>query len=98
MTRELMRMTGLMNWTITFKRKIHSWLRSGERKMRPSKGSSRSNKSRRSKSSESSRKSQFSCAKELEENSRIAKLMAEAECIEQRQLAENQSEMLKRAK
>ena len=88
----------LDNKVCTFKKKIHGWLRSGEKKMRPSKGSSRSNKSRQSKSSESLRKSQSSRAKKLEENSRIAKLMAEAECIEQRQLAENQSEMLKRAK
>ena len=34
-------------------------------------------------------------ARELEEKARIAELMAEAEYIEQRQLAENQAEMLK---
>ena len=79
----------------TFKRKIHNWLRSAETERMSSQGSSRSSESRRSKSSGSSRKSQSSRARKLEEKARIPKLMAEAEYIEQRQLAENQAEMLK---
>ena len=94
MTIELMRMTGLII-VCTFKRKIHSWLRSAETERKSSKGSSRSSESRRSKSSGSSRKSQFSHARELEEKARIAELMKEAEYIHQRQFAENQAEMLK---
>ena len=94
MTIELMRMTGLII-VCTFKRKIHSWLRSAETERRSSKGSSRSSESRRSKSSGSSRKSQSSHARELEEKARIAELMKEAEYIDQRQFAENQAEMLK---
>ena len=84
----------LDNKVCTFKRKIHSWLRSAETERKSSKGSSRNSESRRSKSSGSS-KSQSSCARELEEKASIAELMAEAEYIEQRQLAENQAEMLK---
>ena len=85
----------LGNRVCTFKRKIHSWLRSAETERKSSKGSSRSSESRQNKSSGSSRKSQSSCARELEEKARIAELMAEAEYIEQRQLAENQAQMLK---
>ena len=79
----------------TFKSKIHSWLRNAETERKSSKGSSRSSKSRQSKSSGSSRKSQSSHARDLEEKARTAELMAEAEYIEQRQLAENQAQMLK---
>ena len=56
---------------------------------------SNSSESERSKSSGSLRKSQSSCARELEEKTRIAEVMAEAEYIEQRKYAENQAEMLK---
>ena len=41
------------------------------------------------------KKSKSSCARELEEKARTAELMAEVEYTEQRQLAENQAEMLK---
>ena len=85
----------LDNAVCTFKRKIHSWLRSAETERKSSKGSSRSSESRRNKSSGSSRKSQFSRARELEEKARTAELMAEAEYIKQRQLSKNQAEMLK---
>ena len=85
----------LDNRVCTFKRKIHSWLRSAETERKSSKGSSRSSESRQSKSSGSSRKSQSSRARKLEEKARIAELMAEAEYIEQRRLAGNQAEMLK---
>ena len=85
----------LDNKVCTFKRKIHSWLRSAETERKSSKGSSRSNESRQRKSSGSSRKSQSFHARELEERARIAKLLTEAEYIEQRQLAKNQVEMLK---
>ena len=72
----------LDNRVCTFKRKIHSWLRSAETERKSSKGSSRSSESRQSKSSGSSRKSQSSRARKLEEKARIAELMAEAEYIE----------------
>ena len=85
----------LDNKVCTFKRNIHSCLRSAETARKSSKGSSRNSESRRSKPSGSSRKSQFSCAREQEEKARIAELMAEAEHTEQRQLAENQAETLK---
>ena len=83
------------NTVCTFKRKIHSWLRNAETERKSSKPSSRSSESRRSKLSGSSKKYQSSHAKELQEKARIAELMAEAEYIEQRQLAEFQAEMLK---
>ena len=85
----------LDNTVCTFKRKIYSWLRSAKTERKSLKGLSRSSESRRRKSSGSSRKSQSSRARKLEEKARIAELMAEAEYIEQRQLAGNQAEMLK---
>ena len=85
----------LDNRVSTFKRKIHSWLRSAKIERTSSKGSSRKSESRQSKSLGSSRKSQSSHARELEEKATITKLMAEAEYTEQRQFAENQAELSK---
>ena len=92
--RELMKMTGLMTWTIVCTlKKIHRWLRSAETERKSSKGYLRSSELRQSKSSKSSRKSQSSLAWELKEKARMTELMVQAEYTEQRQLVENQAEM-----
>ena len=84
----------LDNRVCTFKRKIHSWLRSAETERKSSKGSLGSSESRQRKSSRGTRKVQSSHARELKEKARMTGLIAEAVYTEQRQPAENQAEML----
>ena len=83
----------------TFKHKVHNWLKDSE--IEQGHSSKRSSKiGSKSASSGSSGRTKFSSSKSsreraLEEKAKLAKIMAETEFLEKRQLAENQAERLK---
>ena len=86
-----------------FKRKIYAWLREVPEKRQSSRSSSKgsrssSSKSRRSKplkGSKSSRETKSSKEKEIEDKITVAKLMAEAELLEEKQILETEARKLK---
>ena len=85
----------------TFKHKVYNWLKEAEtersaKKAYSKKGSkSTSCGSRKTKSSNSSGSSRCSKERAMEEKVKLAQLMAEAEFMQQRQMAENQAEQLR---
>ena len=86
----------------TFKHKVYNWLKEAETEqsakkaysMKASKSTS-SDSSRKMKSSNSSGRSRCSKERAMEEKAKLAELIAEAEFMQQRQMAENRAEQLR---
>ena len=84
----------------TFKHKVYNWLKEGEtersaKKVYSKKGSRSTSSGSRKKSSNSSGSSRCSKERAIEEKAKLAGLMAEAEFMQQRQMAENRAEQLR---
>ena len=86
----------------TFKHKVYNWLKEEETELSAKKAYSKkgskstsSGTSRKMKSSNSNGSSRCSKERAVEEKANLAELMAEAEFMQQRQMAENQAEQLR---
>ena len=85
----------------TFKHKVYNWLKEAETEQSAkkvySKKGSKSTSSGSSRKTKSSNSGSSRCSKEraMEEKAKLAELMAEAEFMQQRQMAENRAEQLR---
>ena len=86
----------------TYKHKVYNWLKEAETEQSAKKAYSRkgskstsSGSSRKTKSSNSSGKSRCSKERAMEEKAKLVELMAEAEFMQQRKMAENRAEQLR---